>query len=367
MNKYEEENLERILYEIEELEKKEPDMPEEKKAYYLYHELGNIYMYKVNYALTIASNEEEYKKKLSIYNEGTNKYGEAICIDMNGTFVEGLRRLGIEAHLSYTDSLEENPLTHADVSFKCKNENWYFANLTSDIMHIKTGMKVRNFGLSQERLKKRLYDDDIRYDRLDHLYNMNKENEGKKFTEIEEEQLKNWDNEFGYTYKGLYTNDVIDMMAKETQDDNFMKEFFGTSKKDELVQRKIEFVMDKIGIINIHRNKRIGDVESLEYYTKIAYKLFSREEIEKYLDVCTAFEEVNGKRVGRNILIIKKDNENVYYLYNSQTQIFEKIDKEELLKLPIKQYNRIERKIDKISDVINYYEGRLKTKEIDER
>lgn len=363
MNKYEEENLKRILDEIKEVEKKEPNMSDEKKAYYLYHSLGEIYMYKANYMLSDAVTDEEYYNKINIYNEGTSDLGEAICIDMNETFKEGLTRLGIQAHLSYTDSPRENPLTHADVSFKTKSGNWYFANLTSDIMRIKTGMKVRNFGISQERIKEKLYNKDPNKNKLYHLFKMNRENEDEEFTEIQEEQLKQWDDEFGYTFKGMYTNDIIYMMAQETLDEKFMQEFFGTTKKDEIVQKKVEFVMDKIGIINVHRRKSIGDVEASEYYMKIGDKIFSEEEKEKYLEYYMAFQEENGERKARNIIVVKKEMENIYYLYNSKTQIFERIDKEQLIKLPIKNHNIKEQRIEGISETINRIEERITEKE----
>lgn len=90
MNQYEREHVTRIINEIKEIEKGK-EMSEVEKAYYLYRKLGDIYEYKVNYRYADELTYEQYMAKIKLYQEG----------------------------------------------------NYYFANLTSDIMHIKTGMKTK--------------------------------------------------------------------------------------------------------------------------------------------------------------------------------------------------------------------------------
>lgn len=165
-------------------------------------------------------------------------------------------------------------------------------------MHIKTGMKIRNFGLSEKKIiekgkRKRIEPIYLRY-----IETMKQENEGKEFAEIDEETLKSWDEEFGYSYQGLYTNDVLDMLLTEVQNEEFIVDFFGT------------------------------DVEE------------------------------DGKRKASDILAIEMQNENVYYWYNGRNQIFEKITREELLKSDIKCHSTKEDKED-ISLFVNYLEGRF--------
>ena len=74
-----------------------------------------------------------------------------------------------------------------------------------------------------------------------YLYRMNEENEGKEFTGVSEEQIKQWDAEDGYTYQGLYTNDVLDRLVNEMVDETFISQFFGTNKKEELVTLPIKY------------------------------------------------------------------------------------------------------------------------------
>lgn len=355
MNQYERENVDRIINEIKEREKS-GKMSNAKKAFYVYLKLGDIYQYKVNFMYQNHNNfYENIYDKIQIYQEGTTEEGEAICLDMNRTFVETLQKLGMKAHVSFFDL--KNPLSHVDACFEDEDENWYYANLAVDIMHIKTGMKTRSFGLSQEQLYHKFFHEKMNRNEEFYLYQMNEENDGKPFTGISREQLKQWSDEFGYTYRGLYTDEVLEMLAEEKMDEEYISGFFGTNKKDELVQKKLEFVMERLGIVNVHRRKKIGDVEALQYYKKIAEKIFSPEESEK-IYLCEGFVEEKGLKKARNILVVQKKMENVYYLYKTDSQIFEKIDKEELLKESIKYYaeNGEEKEI---STVIHYFDGRL--------
>ena len=168
---------------------------------------------------------------------------------------------------------------------------------------------------------------------------MNEEIKGNNFTEIPSETIQEWDNEFGFTYKGLYTNDVLRMLRTECFDKEFMEDFFGTKKPDELVQRKFEFVMKYIGIIKANQNRRLGNVEATRYYLKLSESILSKQEMNHYIELCIGFIEERKRRKAKNIAIIKKEKENVYYLYNSDKQIYEKIEKKELIKQRIQYYS----------------------------
>ncbi|MFR3182635.1 MAG: hypothetical protein ACLTPN_03375 [Clostridia bacterium] len=361
MNENEEKIVNEIIDELKEIEIKET-ISLEKKAYYVYRRLGEFFNYNESYMLADNQNEEEYEAKKKMYYKGTDEKGTAICVDMNKTCVEALKRLGIEAHLAYTEIEYCDPLSHADGCFKVNNK-WYYFNLTSDIMHIQTGMKTRSFAISQERIKQKLYNKNPEYNKLYHLYRMNRENGNQEFSEISQEELRKWDNEFGFTYKGLYTNDIMEMIKNDTNNIELMQELFETDKEDEIVQKKFEFVMDKMGIIR--NNMKIGNVEAREYYIKLVNKAFSKEEIQKYLRLCESFIEKDGERKFRNVVIIKKQNENIYYLYNPETMTYEKTDVRELIKTNLKFHNIQKQRIDPISEFVNNIESENKKEELE--
>ena len=145
-----------------------------------------------------------------------------------------------------------------------------------------------------------------------------------------------------------------------------MEELFETNKKDELVQKKLEFVMDKIEIINVHRKKKIGDKEAVDYYTRIMEKMLTKEEQRKYFAQLYGFIEEDGKRISKNIIIIRKDDEDVFYIYNPEKQIYEKVEKDGLLKSNILYHNIKEQRTDHISSAINKLDELRKQKDHEE-
>lgn len=358
MNEYELKSCKKIRQDIKEYEEKNGKMPQIKKAYYIYRKMGQIYSYKDAYVYADNSTMQEYMDKIKMYREGTTENGEAICTDMNRGCAELMRQEGIKANIYFMNT--KNPLSHCDGSFEVDGK-YYFFNLPSDVMRIQTGMKTRNFGISQERIKEKLASEVKGEDRTYHLYRMNEQNEGEKFSEIPEELIKQWDNEFGFTYRGLYTNEVLELVKKESNDKNFMQDFFGTEKPDELIQRKFEFVVEYIGIINAIKNRKIGPQEAREYYIKLGKSIITNEEKEKYIETCPGFIEINGKRENANIILIKKENENIWYLYNSETQKFERVKKEKLIAKGIRYHNKSNKPIP-IYEYIFEKEKRLKNK-----
>lgn len=361
MNQYERKNAEQIKEEIRQYEQAKGKMPKEKMAYYIYRRMGQIYSYREAYALLeVLHNMKEYMRKIEIFQEGTDENGVAICTDMNKACVEFMREMGINA--KYLDvEADETPLYHPDGCFEVKGK-YYFFNLVPDLMRIQTGMKTRNFGNSQQRLKEKFKNGIPDYDREDILLRINKENDGESFTEIPEETIKKWDDEFGFTYKGLYTNEVLELMENECYDKKFMEEFFETKQPDELVQRKFEFIMKYVGIIKTIKEKKMGNIEAADYYLKLFEKIMTKQEFNKYMTLCMGFIEEDERRKLKNIVIIQKEKENVYYLYNGEKQIYEKIGKEELIKQGIQYYSYEKRADVPITTLID-----KKEKELEER
>ena len=110
---------------------------------------------------------------------------------------------------------------------------------------------------------------------------------------------------------------------------------------------------------------KIGNVEAREYYIKLVNKAFSKEEIQKYLRLCESFIEKDGERKFRNVVIIKKQNENIYYLYNPETMTYEKTDVRELIKTNLKFHNIQKQRIDPISEFVNNIESENKKEELE--
>lgn len=271
--------------------------------------------------------------------------------------MELMREEGINANLFFIN--DRNPLSHCDGSFEADGKYYYF-NLPVDLMRIQAGMKVRNFGISQSRVFQKLKaksmdgEEDLTY----HLIRMNEQNEGEQFSEISEETVKQWDDEFGFTYRGLYTNEVFEMLSEECNDKEFMEKFFGTNIPDELIQRKFEFIMKYIGIINVVKDRKMGNDEARQYFVKLITSILTDDEKGKYIEMCPGFIEENARRRNASVIVIKKQKENVWYLYNPESQIYEQVKKGDLIGKEI-QYHESRDVIKPIEVSINEKEKRL--------
>lgn len=73
MNQYERKQADKIKAEIREYEEKNGKMPKEKKAYYIYRRLGQIYFYKEAYSYADSMTMQEFMKKIEIYREGVTR------------------------------------------------------------------------------------------------------------------------------------------------------------------------------------------------------------------------------------------------------------------------------------------------------
>ena len=82
--------------------------------------------------------------------------------------------------------------------------------------------------------------------------------------------------------------------------------------------------------------------------------------MQKYLRLCESFIEKDGKRQFRNVTVIKKQNENIYYLYNPETMTYEKTDVRELI-----IHNIQKQRIDSISKFVNNIENENKKEELE--
>ena len=94
---------------------------------------------------------------------------------MNDACAELMREEGIDAKICFVS--DRYPLSHCDGNFEVAGKYYYF-NLAVDLMKIQTGMKTRNFGISQNRIFQKLKNKskNSEEDLTDHLAKMNKQN-----------------------------------------------------------------------------------------------------------------------------------------------------------------------------------------------
>ena len=265
---FEKENIDKIVLEIKKSDRFSNNI---KKAYYLYLMLGKTYKYRGDFKYRNHNNNDEIKEKFKIYNEKTSEKGEAVCNRINLTFYNALRELGINAEIDWIKIAGK--IEHPIVQFQDETGNWYYTDLTDDLMYIQTGMKTKSFGISLEQLKEKGNRVNLI---VKYLEEKQKKETNRTWACVEEEDFRELDKEFKHSYHGLYTNDIIEMLKDEFSNKQFIQEYFETTDEKQLLQRMVEFILKNIGIINKHWGN-VGDVEATKYYEKIIRQIFQNE------------------------------------------------------------------------------------------
>ena len=336
MNKNGEKIVAQIREEIRELEKK-GRIPKEKKAYYIYRRIGELCSYKEAYALTELVDEEEEEKKANLYNEELTEDGQGTFTDIIEACVQCMKQEDINSYVSY--KRKSIPFSHVDGCFEVDGK-WYFFDLSEDIMNIQTGMRTDSFAISHQKIVERLSNyRDLDKSELYYLYYMMETNDDQEFSEIPQEELEKWDKEFGFSYKGLYKDDLLMTGRRESFNEGFMQKFFGTKDKDELLQRKFEFVSKYMGIIKANRARNVGNIEALDYYMQTLRYILTDRELLGRIRKCEGFIEKDGRKELKSIVSINNCSQNKYYLYNADKKTFDPISEKDLGESEIRYYN----------------------------
>lgn len=355
---YEEKEINKIISKLKEVEKVKK-LNQLEKAYYIYHELCKIYHENMEYIITDV--DTQYEKKENIYNKETEEDGKAVCNNMSITYAEALNRIGIEADIIRESNNKNFSLSHLDVIFTTDGRETYFANIIADLYRVQTGMRVIDFGTSEDRLHNRFQKDG----RLSYLKRI-KEKYGNLF-EVTTKQKEDFDKKFGFNNKRMYTEDVLKMISSELNDKQKVSHYFKTTQRDEQIEKIIDFIINKVKIANVKGNKTLGIREAIKYYNRIQNYIFSKEEQNKYIKVYQGYREEENKTIMEVVLVILKENSNTYYRYSEdEGKFIKQKNPEEIKNLNIKYKGGERYKLQEFSNTIDNLEKRF-TKNKDER
>lgn len=351
ISEFEQDKIDEILRKLK-TKKEFLELDELEEAYYIYHELGKVYSENAEFVLT--NIQTEYEEKKEMYEKKTDEDGKAICFNMSRAFAEALLQNGTEAEIIK----EDGKLPHVDTIFRTRDGKTYFANLIRDIHRIQTGMRVRSFGKSSRILETIMK----KQNRMDYFRKLT-----KRYGDLEAvttEKIEEMDRKFGFHLKEIYTEDVFKMIMDEMQDQKLIEEFFGTNHPEQLVEKKIDFAMNIIGIANKHGRERIGYREGIKYYLQLQRNMLTEEEREKYIRFIQGYRVEEGRKIPETIIILLKDAENKYYRYDEEEKKFLEVrDIGEIKKLdiqyPVKEKNSLEKETKKLNRVIDNLEARF--------
>ena len=293
------------------------------KLRYIYIQLANFFAYDEQYLFGYDSEyaidiynrtiDFNYFSKMNLQNKT-----KIVCKQPAEILVQVLSKVGIKAENIGYKKGEQRHIT----TIVYLDDKKYILNLSKDLMNLQKGFKTRYFG-------KETYEANtptIQYDVFD------------------EKKKKKIDKKQGYSYNGIYMDDVLQTLKKEIMNvdifEQFLKEQYPNLKdkelkKDIIANYKLNFIFEHIKNIQ-SKNKKLEIYEMEKFYNIIIQYLFTSEERQKIDD--TYIYNENGE--SSLIYSIKVGDKYIYYEYDDKTRSFHEKSKE-IVKMK-KQQRKIE-------------------------
>lgn len=291
------------------------------KAYYIYLELGKIVNENPQF---VFSNPKE---KCEHYNDTIDTEYNAICKSISELYVSILRdeRIGISADL--VKESPESPLTHIDTILKIDGKN-YIVDLIGDLSRIKTSRRVNKFCFDLNRSE-----DNPRMREKNKAYLERLESHYGKIDSLTREEIEQFDKKLGYSFfipqfskdneRGLYTEDIIELLRKDMNDPETFKEYVLHNKgvtEEEILKYKLDYVFENINKLT-HYNGNMGYLENIRYYIRFLEKLLSPEEasrLQAYVAVIEGdFSDIISILKIKPLNNYDDKNNNIYYVYSA--------------------------------------------------
>ena len=306
------------------------DLSNLEKAYYVYIELGKIVSQSPEFVFTDRAGKEAH------YNDQMDTEFYGICKSISELYASVLKdeRIGIDAEL--VKKSPKSPITHVDTVLKIDGK-YYIANLISDLSKIKSSRRIDSFGAGLER-----FDRNPKMKEDYEEYAKKLEKRFGKLATLTREQREEMDAKLGYSYlpqvskeksnelpkRGLYTEDVIELLRKDMQNPESFKKYVLQDKdvpKEEYLKYKLKYIFDNINKYTDY-TANMNYLENIRYYIFLTRKLLSPEEsarIEPY--VATVDDDK------RNVISIlkfrsnEKDGLNEYFVYSKEERKYKEV------------------------------------------
>ena len=311
------------------------DLSNLEKAYYVYTELGKVVSENPEFVFTDRAGKETH------YNDQMDTEFYGICKSISELYVSVLKdkRIGIEAEL--VKKSPKSPITHVDTVLKVDGK-YYIANLISDLSKIKSSRRIDSFGAGLERFDR---NPKMKEDYEEYVKKLEKR--FGKFATLTREQREEMDAKLGYSYlpqvskdesnelsnRGLYTEDVIELLRKDMQNPESFKKYVLHDKdvpKEKYLKYKLKYIFDNINKYTDY-TADMNYLENIRYYIYVAKKLLPSDELNR---INTYVATIDDDK--RNVVSIfkvspnEKDGLNDYFMYSKEDKKYNEVSQMEM-------------------------------------
>ena len=311
------------------------DLSNLEKAYYVYTELGKVVSENPEFVFTDRAGKETH------YNDQMDTEFYGICKSISELYVSVLKdkRIGIEAEL--VKKSPNSPITHVDTVLKVDGK-YYIANLISDLSKIKSSRRIDSFGAGLERFDR---NPKMKEDYEEFVKKLEKR--FGKFATLTREQREEMDAKLGYSYlplvskdesnelsnRGLYTEDVIELLRKDMQNPESFKKYVLHDKdvpREKYLKYKLKYIFDNINKYTDY-TADMNYLENIRYYIYVAKKLLPSDELNR---INTYVATIDDDK--RNVVSIfkvspnEKDGLNDYFMYSKEDKKYNEVSQMEM-------------------------------------
>ena len=274
---------------------------------YIYLELAKIF--KKDIAFFYGTDEEKQKIYDSEVDINFSKKSSIICKSSAKMYQYAFAKLGISSEL--IEKPTNSPFQHVDLIVNGENDKKYYLSPMEDLFRIQMGMKTKRFGNKTDKFKDLAEVGELSY--------------------FSEEEIKEMDRVLGYTFKGMYTDDVIEMIRNEALSSKILHplvvEKYPKYKdkaipKDLYTTFKIEFLLKFMN----YRDKLNGYIEYKDYIDYMLNAITNRRERKKIKRTTIYKNKEDGTKDLKALINVSTEKGHIYYVLTNDKKGYVKTD-----------------------------------------
>ena len=303
----------------------------------LYIKLGNVLAYDIRY-LRFEDMERIYDKIFTTKSIEMANYQnkiETICKPIAEILTESINKIAEERKdknmKAKVVGYEKDKQNHVVTLLTLGKRNYYL-DLSKDLYRIQKNMRTKYFAPEKEIFEKELEN----YDSIE------KELKDVKCISIPKEKQEKIDKKIKYLEYGIYTDDVIEMLKKEIEEEkeNIIKKI----KEENLEKKDNKIIKFKVDFIFKHFRNNYKEKDSLKteelrkFYSKIFGSIFTKKEKDN-INLRKIDVEIKDDKNIRNVdgimyeLEFIRENKSFYYNYDLKEKKYLENSKEELIQM----------------------------------
>ena len=273
---------------------------------YIYIKLGKFFNYNIEFLFSDKKTQEHvYNKKIDLKKIDENS---KICIHIAKYLSQAINHFvkNVNATTMIRSARTEDEgddFEHVATKVCTSNGEKYILDLTLDLYRIQNNLCTKEFGYSS------YIDDD--------------------YDIISLRELRQIDNEIGYTWNELYMDEYVEQMKKEMRDINLVKEYVINNNCEEIdeqtiLEYKVDFILGNMDI------KNNGPIEAKQYVVYAMSEILKDEEKGRVKQFNLYNKKEKPKMtVGLRVIV---NDRRIYYI-REENENFRKIEFKELAEL----------------------------------